>query len=68
MQAINPKTWMMAFAVISVYTKQGQDILINVSILSCIFFTYSISLSLPMGLSRQTKYSASFKTKTYKYF
>ncbi|MDR0076762.1 LysE family translocator [Acinetobacter baumannii] len=37
MQAINPKTWMMAFAVISVYTKQGQDILINVSLLSCIF-------------------------------
>lgn len=37
MQAINPKTWMMAFAVISVYTKQGQDILINVSILSCYF-------------------------------
>lgn len=37
MQAINPKTWMMAFAVISVYTKQGQDIWINVSILSFIF-------------------------------
>ena len=46
MQAINPKTWMMAFAVISVYTKQGQDILVNVSILSCIFFTYSPCLYL----------------------
>lgn len=42
MQAINPKTWMMAFAVISVYTKQGQDIWINVSILSFIFFVIAI--------------------------
>ncbi|ARD28375.1 threonine transporter [Acinetobacter lactucae] len=37
MQAINPKTWMMAFAVISVYTEHGQDIILNVSILSFIF-------------------------------
>ncbi|WP_267530771.1 LysE family translocator [Acinetobacter oleivorans] len=42
MQAINPKTWMMAFAVISVYTKQGQDIWINVSILSFIFLVIAI--------------------------
>jgi threonine/homoserine/homoserine lactone efflux protein len=42
MQAINPKTWMMAFAVISVYTKQGQDIWVNVSILSCIFLVIAI--------------------------
>lgn len=50
MQAINPKTWMMAFAVISVYTKQGQDIWINVSILSFIF-SYSHTLPLHVGLS-----------------
>lgn len=42
MQAINPKTWMMAFAVISVYTKQGQDIWVNVSILSFIFLVIAI--------------------------
>ena len=37
MQAINPKTWMMAFAVISVYTKQEQDLWVNVSFLAFIF-------------------------------
>ncbi|WP_192454386.1 LysE family translocator [Acinetobacter oleivorans] len=42
MQAVNPKTWMMAFAVISVYTKQGQDIWVNVSILSFIFLIIAI--------------------------
>lgn len=42
MQAINPKTWMMAFAVISVYTKQGQDVLLNVSILSFIFLVIAL--------------------------
>ena len=42
MQTVNPKTWMMAFAVISVYTKQGQDIWLNVSILSFIFLIIAI--------------------------
>ncbi|WP_296522551.1 LysE family translocator [Acinetobacter oleivorans] len=42
MQAVNPKTWMMAFAVISVYTKQEQDIWVNVSILSFIFLIIAI--------------------------
>jgi len=42
MQTVNPKTWMMAFAVISVYTKQEQDIWLNVSILSFIFLIIAI--------------------------
>ena len=42
MQAINPKTWMMAFAVISVYTEQGKDVLLSVSIFSFIFFLIAL--------------------------
>jgi hypothetical protein len=59
---------MMAFAVISVYTKQGQDIWVNISILSFIFFSYSYSLSLHMGFSWQAKQTIIFKTKAYEHF
>ena len=42
MQTINPKTWMMAFAVVSVYTKESQNVLLHVSILSLIFLVAAI--------------------------
>lgn len=42
MQAVNPKTWMMAFAVISVYTKHEHKVLLHILILSFIFLLVAL--------------------------
>lgn len=68
MQAINPKTWMMAFAVISVYTKQGQDIWINVSILSFIFLVIAIPCLYMWALAGRLSNQLFSQTKHMKIF
>lgn len=42
LQLVNPKTWMMALAVISVYAGHGVDRLDRVQLLSLLFFLVSI--------------------------
>lgn len=42
LQLVNPKTWMMALAVISVYAGHGTDRLDRVQLLSLLFFVVSI--------------------------
>lgn len=42
LQLVNPKTWMMALAVISVYAGYGADRLDRVQLLSLLFFLVSI--------------------------
>lgn len=42
LQLVNPKTWMMALAVISVYAGHGADRLDRVQLLSLLFFVVSI--------------------------
>lgn len=42
LQLVNPKTWMMALAVISVYAGQGADRLDRVQLLSLLFFLVSL--------------------------
>lgn len=42
LQWVNPKTWMMALAVISVYAGHGTDRLDRVQLLSLLFFVVSI--------------------------
>ncbi|MFJ3052551.1 LysE family translocator [Pseudomonas nitroreducens] len=42
LQLVNPKTWMMALAVISVYAGHGTDRLDRVQLLSLLFFLVSI--------------------------
>jgi threonine/homoserine/homoserine lactone efflux protein len=42
LQLVNPKTWMMALAVISVYAGHGADRLDRVQLLSLLFFLVSI--------------------------
>ncbi len=42
LQLLNPKTWMMALAVSSVFSGQGDDVLIHVFSLSLIFFVIAL--------------------------
>lgn len=42
LQLVNPKTWMMALAVVSVYAGHGADRLERVQVLSLLFFLVSI--------------------------
>lgn len=42
LQLVNPKTWMMALAVVSVYAGHGADRLDRVQLLSLLFFLVSI--------------------------
>ncbi len=42
LQLINPKTWMMALAVVSVFAGQGEEQIVHVMYLSAVFFLISV--------------------------